>query len=213
MNPGEPDNGPEADQVRAELERIVSSARFSNNPSLTRFLRHTVEETLAGKPGTLKEYSIGLEVFHRGNSFDPRIDPIVRVQASKLRARLRQYYEQEGADSEVLIEYSKGTYVPSFRRRISPSHPALARRSHPRGGVFWLIAGVVIAAAGVLAVWRLMPRTEREALRPPMQVTANVGATIFPSISRDGRLLVYSSDRPGNGDLDLWVQPAAGGEA
>jgi Tol biopolymer transport system component len=226
VNAGTRENEPEVGKVRAELERILASTRFSNNPSLSRFLRHTVEETLAGRRDTLKEYLIGLDVFHRGDAFDPRIDPIVRVQAGKLRTRLQEYYESEGAGSEISIELPKGAYVPSFRYRAEAppvsngaqkvlSEPHETEHEAPAGrrvGWKWLILAAVAAASVIVGIVWLRGGRGGE-LSPPVQVTANVGATIFPTISRDGRLLAYSSDRLGNRDLDLWVQSATGGEA
>src|SRR3954451_8564816 len=107
--------GPEA--IRAALQRIVSSPQLESSPSLCRFLRYVVEETLAGRGGQIKEYSLGAEVFARGDDFDPRIDPIVRVQARNLRARMAKYYEGPGAGEPVVIDLPNRTYVPVFTVR------------------------------------------------------------------------------------------------
>jgi serine/threonine-protein kinase len=82
---------------------------------MTRFLRFTVEQALAGRGEELKEYRIGLEVFDKDASFDPRIDPIVRVEARRLRSKLKRYYETEGKDEPVRVEYPTGSYVPVSR--------------------------------------------------------------------------------------------------
>src|ERR1051325_9258908 len=105
---------PEPDSIRAALQRIVTSPQLESSPSLCRFLRFVVEETLAGRGGLIKEYSLGAEVFNRGDDFDPRIDPIVRVQARNLRARMAKYYEGPGASESIVIELPKRTYVPVF---------------------------------------------------------------------------------------------------
>src|SRR5438067_12900461 len=110
---------PGPDVIRAALERIVSSPQLESSPSLCRFLRYVVEEALAGRGGQIKEYSLGAEVFARGDDFDPRIDPIVRVQARNLRARMAKYYEGPGADEPVLIDLPKRTYVPVFASRAA----------------------------------------------------------------------------------------------
>src|SRR5436190_2999424 len=115
---------PAPEAIRAALERIVSSPQLESSPSLCRFLRYVVEETLAGRGGQIKEYSLGAEVFARGDDFDPRIDPIVRVQARNLRARMAKYYEGPGADEPVVIELPKRTYVPVFASR-APTDVAL----------------------------------------------------------------------------------------
>jgi len=105
--------------VTAQLDRIVSSPPLASSPSLCRFLRFVVEETLAGRSGSLKEYSLGVVVFGRGDEFDPRMDPIVRVQARNLRVRLAQYYGGAGLDDPVVIELPKRTYVPVFHSRVA----------------------------------------------------------------------------------------------
>jgi hypothetical protein len=106
---------PEPDRVRAQLARLLSSDTLSNAPSLRRFLSYVVERSLAGDNESVKEYAIGLEVFGRGEAFDPRIDTIVRVQARRLRSKLDEYYEVEGALDGVVIDLPKGCYVPAFR--------------------------------------------------------------------------------------------------
>jgi len=95
----------------------LTSPELEPCPSLCRFLRYVVEETLAARGGAIKEYTLGLEVFERGESFDPREDPIVRVQARNLRMRLTRYYEGPGANDPVRIEVPKRTYVPVFEER------------------------------------------------------------------------------------------------
>ena len=84
---------------------------------MCRFLRFAVSRTLEKNTGSLKEYTIGVEVFDRPESFDPGIDPIVRVEARRLRAKLCKYYEMEGRLDEIVIELPKGGYVPKFRKR------------------------------------------------------------------------------------------------
>jgi TolB-like protein/Tfp pilus assembly protein PilF len=81
---------------------------------LPQFLRHIVEVTLAGESERLKESILGIEFFQRGNDFDPRLDPIVRVEARRLRARLEEFYSGEGANHSVRIEIPRGAYVPVF---------------------------------------------------------------------------------------------------
>jgi serine/threonine-protein kinase len=93
----------------------LASREFVNSERICRFLRFTVEQTLAGKAGRLKEYAIGVEVFDKGSGFDPRIDPIVRVEARRLRSKLKAYYLRESTGGEISIDLPKGAYVPVFR--------------------------------------------------------------------------------------------------
>uniref|UniRef100_Q01VS7 Tetratricopeptide TPR_2 repeat protein n=1 Tax=Solibacter usitatus (strain Ellin6076) TaxID=234267 RepID=Q01VS7_SOLUE len=102
--------------VNEQLERILKSAPLISSPSLCRFLRYIVEETLAGRASEIKEYPLGVRVFDRGEDFNPRLDPIVRVQARNLRARIARYYQGPGADDPIRIELPKGTYVPVFHQ-------------------------------------------------------------------------------------------------
>src|SRR5215471_10775071 len=113
--------------IREHLAGVLSSAAFAQVDRLKRFLRYVVEETLAGRSEKLKEYPIGVEVFDRETSFDPRTDPIVRVQARRLRSRLSRYYEDEGRLDQMRIELPKGSYVPAFHRQDAPTlKPTLA---------------------------------------------------------------------------------------
>jgi predicted ATPase len=111
---------PEA--VRVQLARIVQSRTFSNAPTLRRLLDHLVERSLQGSADRLKEYVLGLEVFDRGESFDPRIDTIVRVQARMLRRKLKEYYGAEGLVDPIVIELPKGHYVVMFRSASLTAH-------------------------------------------------------------------------------------------
>ncbi len=105
---------PRLDPIVESLGRILASAPFARSARMRRFLRFAVEESLAGRSGRLKEYVIGVEVFDRGDSFDPRADPIVRVEARRLRAKLQQYYDGEGRTDAIRIEIPAGSYAPRF---------------------------------------------------------------------------------------------------
>ncbi len=118
--------------ARVQLARILESRTFSNAPILRRLLGQIVERSLVGKPEELKEYALGVEVFGRGESFDPRTDTIVRVQARRLRAKLQEYYAQEGRADPIVIELPKGRYLAAFRPSSPlPPHPVLPPESSP----------------------------------------------------------------------------------
>jgi TolB-like protein/Flp pilus assembly protein TadD len=109
------------DQVVIEhLERILASPTFQQGDRLKRFLKFIVSEAVAGRRHELKEYVIGVQVFGKEESFDPRTDPIVRVQARRLRAKLVRYYREEGRADETVIELPKGGYAPVFKQRDTP---------------------------------------------------------------------------------------------
>ena len=87
---------------------------------MCRFLRFAVSRALAKNPGSLKEYTVGVEVFDRPVSFEPALDPIVRVEARRLRSKLCKYFENEGRLDEIVIELPKGGYLPKFSLRERP---------------------------------------------------------------------------------------------
>ena len=103
--------------VRQQLSRILASKTFSQVERLKRFVSFIVGETVSGRGGDLKEYVIGVQVFGKEPSFDPRTDPIVRVQARRLRTRLARYYRDEGNSDELIVDLPKGGYAPVFRTR------------------------------------------------------------------------------------------------
>jgi tetratricopeptide (TPR) repeat protein len=98
--------------VREQLARMLESTPFVQSPRRQRFLEYVVHETLAGRGERLKGYSIALEVFGRPETFDPVADPIVRIEAGRLREKLRRYYDTDGWNDPVRIELPRGTYMP-----------------------------------------------------------------------------------------------------
>jgi TolB-like protein/Flp pilus assembly protein TadD len=110
--------------ARAQLDRLLASRAFAGSRRLRRFLSFAVEQALAGQSNELKEYTLGVEVFDRDSSYDPRIDPIVRVEARRLRAKLKSYYEQEGAGDPLVVTIPEGSYVPRFSARAAVPPPA-----------------------------------------------------------------------------------------
>jgi Tol biopolymer transport system component len=190
------------DSIRVHLEKILASPRFAHSERLKRFLRFSVEEALQGRVENLKEYTLALEVFDKAASHDPGADPIVRVEARRLRARLKEYYETDGLGDPIRIDMPKGAYIPIFRRVAPPARP---RRSAALG----IATGAILIAAAV-AAWRYFREGPHELVLK--RLTSDAGLTTQPAISPDGKLLAYSSDRGGDGDLEIWVQPTAGGD-
>ena len=105
---------PDSAGVNAALDCILSSGAFVRSPQLAGFLRFIVGERLSGRKDPPKENELGMRVFNRGPDYDPRIDPIVRVQARQLRFKLREYYQAEGRADRIRIEVPKGSYLPEF---------------------------------------------------------------------------------------------------
>jgi len=115
------------EEVLDELKRVLCSPAFLHSHRIRRFLEFVVEESLAGRQHRLKEYVIGIEVFGRVDSFDPRVDSIVRVEARRLRGKLQEYYAAEGINDRIRIKLRKGSYVPLMEtgaRSLLPSELA-----------------------------------------------------------------------------------------
>jgi TolB-like protein len=138
---------PSPDAVRAQLDRILTSEPFANAGRLARFLRYIVERTLAGEADQLKEYVLGVDVFDRGDAYDPRIDSIVRVDARRLRAKLEEYYTGPGAKDPLLITMPRGSYVPVIEAQTAATHSA-------RGVVLMGVLAVVVLVVVASVAWR-----------------------------------------------------------
>lgn len=163
--------------IRAALQRVLQSKYFAQAESLANLLRYLVEETLAGRGDTIKELTVGTEVFGRGPAFDPKTDGIVRVQASRLRSKLRDYYATEGRDDELVIAVPTGGYLPEFvpkGKAEAPEPPRAQRQWIPVAGAAVLLA--TITALGMLlgSLWKSRPpRIESVAVLPFRNLTGD----------------------------------------
>ena len=108
------ENKPSIEDCKEQVRRVIQSAAFRNSATLQLLLRFLTDKTVCGSAESLKEYTIGVEALGRKSDFDPKIDPIVRVQSHRLRVKLKEYYEVEGERDPVLIQFPKGHYVPTF---------------------------------------------------------------------------------------------------
>src|SRR5215813_12524681 len=153
----------EAQAVRRQLDKVLASAGFSRNERLSRFLRFVVERQLEGRDQELKESLIAIEVFGRLPGYDSKQDPIVRTEASRLRARLSEYYLADGKSDSMIIELPKGGYVPVVRsaeRTDKPAAPEAARLNKWRIPVgIAALALLVVASAAVNWWWFRPPNT------------------------------------------------------
>lgn len=124
---------PEAFQAeRAELQAVLHSEAFQRAPTLGLVLAYICEKYFEGSAEQIKEYNIAVEALGRPPDFDQKRDSIVRVEAHRLRKRLREYYESEGRDHAIQIELPLGAYVPLFHRLDAPSPPEAALAGEPR---------------------------------------------------------------------------------
>ena len=159
---------PSVAEIRAQLERILRSKCFETAGRASKFLRYVVEETVAGRAERLKGYTLAVEVFERSADFDAQTDPLVRVEAGRLRRRLIEYYADEGRSDPLLLELPRGSYA------VASSYTARAAR----------------AEAGTAADGERPRRPPREAWRSHLTLlsvvvlaVAVVGAVVVISMS------------------------------
>jgi len=158
-----PANEPLIEDCKEQVRRVVQSATFRNAVTLQLLFQFLTDKTISGAAECLKEYTIGVEALGRKPDFDPKVDPIVRVQSHRLRVKLKEYYDVEGQRDPVLIQFPKGHYVPTFEA-MSASLPALSepdaaaeataekiaeREAQPaRLGWWFLVTAVAMIALG-----------------------------------------------------------------
>lgn len=146
---------PDAAVVQVQVKRILESALFRECPMQQKLLRYIVDETLAGAGRDLKEYSLGVAVFARGDEFDPRRDSIVRVQVGVLRKKLAAFYAEAAPEDEVWIDIPRGHYSAEFHSRNGATEEQAAQgetmadsgwRRWPWREAGLLLGGIVLAS-------------------------------------------------------------------
>jgi serine/threonine-protein kinase len=177
-----------AENVRAAIEKVLASGAFQTSDRLSRFLRYLAEQTLEGRADRLKEYSLGVDVLGRGESFDPRTDSIVRVEASRLRAKLSAYYRGEGASDPVQIELPRGSYSIRFRT-VEQGDEGPDRR--------WSFqcrpATCVCLIAAMVGAWWLLASVPVSRAARPTPPSASLAVLPFVNLNHD-RETEYVSD-------------------
>ncbi len=208
LAPGSP---PNADAIREELSRITESIGFADAERLRGFLRFVVEETLSGRGSRLKESVIGVEVFGRTPGYDSKADPIVRVQARRLRTKLDEYYVSSSSTGGVRIALPKGGYTPEFVDAVVPppeiasivpaATPTPAPRRRPKL-VLILAAGMLVAAATL--IWSTS-RTHPDA-QSLRVFTAYAGYQTDPAFSPDGNTVAFIWSGESDDYFNVYIQ-------
>lgn len=187
VSPNTEANAVPRDQILGQLERILTSPPFAASERSWALLKFLVEQSLTKDAGRLKEYTIGVEGLGRGPSFDPRTDPIVRAEASRLRVRLERYYATEGLSDAVIVTLPKGSYVPRFQfrpeGRATISTGAKTRLVSER--FVWFGMGVAAACAFILVVWSYLHA-------PQQGVPVSVAVLPFANMSGDSTQEYFS---------------------
>lgn len=181
------ENHPEAElqdsEIRAQLDKVIASTEFNVPERVRQFLIYVINQTLSGHADRIKAYSVAVEVFGRDANFDIQNDPVVRIEAGRLRRALERYYLLAGSSDPILIEIPKGGYVPRFQRREAPpthiESPALIPAPEKqdlagRGDAWWgsrRFAWAIVMAALCLALpllWlAILPAPAPPAREPP----------------------------------------------
>ncbi len=210
--------------VRAELAHILASDVFSRSERLSAFLKFVVEQTLDGHGDQLKEHVLAIELYGRSTDFSTAADPIVRVDARRLRDKLREYYAS-APHHVVVISMPKGSYTPVFDANENGKMPGLDAATLPTAGEppadmparqhgsrLWLIA-----VAGVLlgsVAWLVIARRAATSTSPQLRlitVTTFPGAEGMPSFSPDGNFVAFNWTGPVFSDTsDVWVKAVDG---
>lgn len=142
-------------QIRSQLAKISASEDFQRSKRSLRFLTYIVDETLAGRAGRIKAYSVAISVLDRDDTFDPQTDPMVRIEASQLRRRLERYYLTQGATDPVVIDLPKGGYVPVFRLAKVAAPPDGEPKPGTRrftGRIAWAASATALMIVGIAAM-------------------------------------------------------------
>jgi len=138
------------EDVRKTLAELLAWEEMQRSPQLARFLGYIVEQKLAGNEQNIKAYAIAVDVFGRSHDFDPQSDPIVRVQARRLRSLLERFYARADASAPVHIRLPVGRYVPDFEPVSSMEEPGVSEAS-PLPPIATEMAGSAHAVASIAA--------------------------------------------------------------
>lgn len=191
---------PSADDVRAELDRLIASPEFNIPGRAKKFLRYIVEETLAGRAARIKAYTVGTEVFDRDAAFDAQNDPVVRIEAGRLRRALERYYLIAGSADSVTISIPKGGYVPLFELRtarkaapLAPVSPAPDAASlPPQRRMAWLGAGVVLSSILFIGIALLSGSRDRPRQTIEAPAVSTLAITPFANLGDIPEAKIYA---------------------
>jgi Tol biopolymer transport system component len=193
------------DSILAQLGKILGSGLFKNAARSRALLKFVVERAVNNQADHLKEYTLGAEALGRGDAFDPRTDPIVRAEASRLRSRLERYYAAEGRADPVVIVVPKGSYVPQFLNRSIEAEGVTASGAdpaptHARRFNRLAAGALAVACAGGIGIWvsqRFARPRESSLIQFDVElktrgaIGSEVGTDVI--LSPDGTRLVYVS--------------------
>lgn len=222
------DPAPQREAILAALERLLAWPEIARSPQLGRFLDYIVQRTLEGHEQAIKAYSIAVDVFGRATDFDPQADPIVRVQARRLRGLLDDYYRGPGLGEPLQIHLPVGRYVPEFAAapepgpaEVEPDTPPQARAPRFGGwsfGASWFALAVIALGLAMTAyamtAWRPQGGQDGALQRPTITIVEFqnlAGAVASPPPQVAGLAIELVTDLEQFGTIG--VRYGGGGEA
>jgi Tol biopolymer transport system component len=208
MDGNQNSGGAAKSQVLDELARILNSAEFEHSDRSRPLLQFLVESATAGRESDLKESLIGVRVFERDASYNPKVDPVVRVTMGRLRAKLEKYYLREGLTDTVRIAIPKGSYVPVFEHaagkppvEVAPPVPVPAPRN--RRGLPLAAAALILVLASV-AFWAV--RRPHPPALDHLRLFDSSGTPYHPSFSPAGNMLAFDAQGAGDRHRTIYLQ-------
>jgi hypothetical protein len=181
----------------SQVQRIVSSKTFKTSEVHRNLLTYLAEKSLSGDAQNLKEYTVGLDVFGKPSSYDPRQESVVRMHVGRLRQKLTEYYRTEGVEDPVIIDLPKGGFALTFAPRPVPPEPPVVPPAPPSKAIshreitLAALLAVALVIAGYFAVRLLRVQTAAPAAAASIQPwTADLQELWSPLLSSDRPLMV-----------------------
>ncbi len=189
---------PELDANQVQVQRIISSKTFKTSEVHRNLLTYLTEKSLSGDAQNLKEYTVGLDVFGKPSSYDPRQESVVRMHVGRLRQKLTEYYRTDGVEDPIGVNLPKGGFALTFALRpVAPEPEAVAppppsRTISHREIALALLLAVALVAAGYLAVRLLSVQQASSpvAAAAPAPWTSDLQELWSPLLSSDRPLMV-----------------------
>ena len=189
----------EAEAYQAQVRRILQSKAFRTSEVHRNLLTYLSEKSLSGDADSLKEYTVGLDVFQKPDSYDPRQESVVRMHMARLRQKLGEYYRTEGLEDPIIVDLPKGAFKVTFDTRpvVLEPEPPLERVAPPVVSLtskrtFMLLAGLLIAAIACATYFgvRLSQTQKKESFSLPTTWTPELRELWAPLLSADRPLVV-----------------------
>jgi len=209
---------------KAEVQQVLASGIFDRSPGLAQLLSYVCNKYFDGTSAEVKEYNIAVDALGRSPSFDQKKDAIVRVQFHRLRDRLKEYYETDGAARPLRVEIPPGQYIPQFVRTVSPAGapeapvplPALPPVRSPGNAYKWVAAAAIVLLAA--AIWMVNRSNNAGQRRAPLTAalpgadSVRILVGLDAGTFTDGFANVWQSDRffEGGSVIKLLNHPISG---